>query len=75
MPDPLIRFDLDAAVQAAYRGDIANIRREFPDHVQPLVFRAECHPEWPTWSRYEDGVIIITCSQDETEVARVEVAQ
>jgi hypothetical protein len=67
MPEPLIRFDFDAAVNLA-------------NNLNPVLdptgrFYAPCHPDWPTWTRYEDGVLIITCSQDDTELARVEVAQ
>lgn len=64
MPDPLIRYDLDAAT------DLAAAPLDSRTHR----FYAACHPDWPTWTRYEDGMLIITCSQDDDEVARIEVA-
>jgi hypothetical protein len=67
VPDPFIRFDLDAATDLAAGSP--------PLDPRTHRFYAACHPDWPTWTRYEDGVLVITCSQDGSEVARVEVAQ
>jgi hypothetical protein len=67
----LTRTDLDGAQCAVSHGYMAHIS---PHHNDELYFHSQCHPDWPTWVRYADGVLIITCSQDENEVARIAVA-
>jgi hypothetical protein len=67
MPEPLTRTELDRAIEMA-RANLDGVIGP-----QELIFHASCHPDWPTWTRYEDGVLIITCSQDKNEVTRIAV--
>lgn len=40
----------------------------------PLYLHSRCHPDVPTWARYEDGEVIITCAKCVKVVAVIEVA-
>jgi hypothetical protein len=70
VPEPLTRAELDAAICRSHHGGLVHIAQ----HNSTLYFHASCHPDWPTWTRYENGALVITCSQDAEEIARVVVA-
>ena len=42
-------------------------------HDNVLYFHPRCHGGSPTWSRYEQGTIVISCATCDTEVARIAV--
>ena len=40
----------------------------------PLYLHSRCHPEAPTWTLYEDGVLRVECAECREEVAIIRVA-
>lgn len=59
------------------RSDLDQMRCSNPgcteDHG-PLYFHSRCHPESPTWTHYENGVLTIECAECRTTITTVQVA-
>lgn len=43
------------------------------DDCGPLWMHSNCHPEKPTWARYENGTLRIECSKCKREILTVGV--
>jgi len=39
-----------------------------------MYLHARCHPESPTWTKYEKGLLIVECAECREQVASIEVA-
>lgn len=42
-------------------------------HGGPLYFHSVCHPDAPTWAKYEDGEVVIECAECGKRVVAIEV--
>lgn len=43
------------------------------NHDEVLYFHPRCHEGSATWTRYEQGLMVITCATCDLEVARIAV--
>lgn len=62
---------------ALARKDLDRMRCANPDCKEdhgPLYFHGRCHPESPTWTRYENGVLTIECAECRDVITTVVVA-
>lgn len=41
---------------------------------EPIYFHSKCHIEVPTWVKYENGALIISCAQCKEIIAEIIVA-